>query len=440
MKCPVIELLSLVSWFIQIHFAKYRDPMIDSIFAFESTRARQRNAPLFVEREEFLCSMMLQGTSKQRLRSLAAMLLHIVRIMNLQTLRVVELSEIEEAALVWVADTQFNNRNGQTKSTSLYVYAATKWLGFHGRVRATSSRIEPDDSYREQFVDYLTNVKGLSPGTIRSTQQRVRAFMKWNTEHQRPLARVTLKEIDEYLLAKTRTGYLPRSIASVCSALRLFFTFAEARKWNTTKIATAIHSPRIPRYESEPKGPIWQDVRRMLDHDFGTRPADLRAAAVLSLCAVYGLRNSEIIRLKLSDFDWLNEILTVRRAKSGKIQQFPIQREVGDKVIEYLKSARPRCGCRHLFLSLRPPYRRLNDGALWVVVAKRMKSLEIPSRNFGPHALRHACATHLLHEGSSLPEIAQFLGHSDLKSVGVYAKHDIQALKDVADFSLAALL
>jgi integrase len=65
---------------------------------------------------------------------------------------------------------------------------------------------------------------------------------------------------------------------------------------------------------------------------------------------------------------------------------------------------------------------------LWVIVASRMKSLEIKSKNFGAHSLRHACATQLLHEGSSLPEIAEFLGHRDLKSVSIYAKHDIEAL------------
>jgi len=146
------------------------------------------------------------------------------------------------------------------------------------------------------------------------------------------------------------------------------------------------------------------------------------------------------VRLKLSDFDWMNEILTIKRAKSGRVQQFPIQFEVGEKIIRYLKHARPRCACRNLFVSLKPPYRPVDPTALWVVVASRMKRLEIKSRNFGAHSLRHACATQLLHEGSSLPDIAEFLGHRDLKSVSVYAKHDIHALKEVATFSLAGLL
>jgi site-specific recombinase XerD len=65
---------------------------------------------------------------------------------------------------------------------------------------------------------------------------------------------------------------------------------------------------------------------------------------------------------------------------------------------------------------------------------------QITSLRFrGPHALRHACATHLLREGASLKEIADFLGHRDSKSVGLYAKYDTRLLRQVAAFGLSGL-
>jgi len=180
-------------------------------------------------------------------------------------------------------------------------------------------------------------------------------------------------------------------------------------------------------------------IRRLLDHDFGTKPADVRAEAIMSLCSIYALRSYEVVRLKLSDFDWANEIITIQRAKSGRVQQFPIQLEVGEKLIRYLKQVRPRCKCRNLFVSLKPPYRPVGTTILWVIIASRMKALGIQSKNFGAHSLRHACATQLLRDGTSLPDIAEFLGHSDLKSVSIYAKYDVEALRKVADFSLAGI-
>lgn len=384
--------------------------------------------------------MLKEGTSKVRLRSLGAMLLHVVRTMDIHELRTIDPEEIERGALLWVADKEHNNRNGQPKSTELYIYVATKWLKFHGRLPDRRIRNEPDDTHVEQFVSYLLNVKGISPTSVNTRRLRVASYLRWNSSNHLVLESVTANDVDRYLLERLDAGYKPKSMASLCRDLRSFFHFAEHQKLNTTRIAVAIQSPRVPRYNSEPKGPRWQDVRRLLDHDFGSKPSDLRAAAVVCLSGIYGLRNSEVIRLKLSDFDWRNEILTIKRAKTGKIQQFPIQFEVGEKILAYLKHGRPKCPQRTLFVSLRPPYRVVHPSGFWVVVSNRMKKLGIESKTFGTHALRHACATHLLRDGSSLPEIAHFHGHSDLKSVSIYAKHDIEALKQIANFSLAGFL
>ena len=96
-------------------------------------------------------------------------------------------------------------------------------------------------------------------------------------------------------------------------------------------------------------------------------------------------------------------------AKRGRTQQFPIQFEVGEAIIRYLQNARPHCSCRNLFVTLFGPYRPLES--LWAVVSTRMKKLGIKAQNLGPHSLRHACATELLRKGTSLKDIADFLGH-----------------------------
>src|SRR5882757_2283955 len=78
--------------------------MIDKIFTFESTRARQRRAPLLREREEFLTHLHEQGTSFRRLKSIAAMLLQIIRILPLESPRPVDVYEVKEAADSWKND------------------------------------------------------------------------------------------------------------------------------------------------------------------------------------------------------------------------------------------------------------------------------------------------------------------------------------------------
>jgi hypothetical protein len=59
---------------------------------------------------------------------------------------------------------------------------------------------------------------------------------------------------------------------------------------------------------------------------------------------------------------------------------------------------------------------------------------------YGPHALRHSCATHLLAEGVSLKEIADHLGHVSLTATQMYAKVDLPALHEVGALPLTGLV
>jgi integrase len=97
--------------------------------------------------------------------------------------------------------------------------------------------------------------------------------------------------------------------------------------------------------------------------------------------------------------DWANEKISVRRFKQGKTQTYPLTTEAGNALLRYLKDVRPRSAHREIFLTLRQPYRPVSVGAMSSMVQKEQKRLGLRSRHFGPHALRHACATRLLAEG-----------------------------------------
>jgi integrase/recombinase XerD len=74
------------------------------------------------------------------------------------------------------------------------------------------------------------------------------------------------------------------------------------------------------------------------------------------------------------------------------------------------------------------------------LVATRMKALNIQCPRRGPHALRHACAAHLVAEGLSLKQIGDHLGHRSPDATRTYAKVDLAGLRQVAAFDLGGLL
>jgi integrase len=140
----------------------------------------------------------------------------------------------------------------------------------------------------------------------------------------------------------------------------------------------------------------------------------------------------------LEDFDWENELLFVARPKTGEKAEYPLSRVVGDAVLRYLQEVRPRTNHREVFLTLSAPFRPLRTG-LWAIVASRLRPLGVSIPHYGPHALRHACATRLLDRGLSIKEIADHLGHRDPDSTRIYAKVDLHGLRQVADFDLGGL-
>ena len=136
-----------------------------------------------------------------------------------------------------------------------------------------------------------------------------------------------------------------------------------------------------------------------------------------------------------------------RRTGRGQLVEISMQEaclavspEVGEALLTYLKDERPICKSRYVFVTLRPPFRRVGTQSIQNMVSRRMKMLGVQSKKMGPHSLRHACATQLLRKGMSLREIADFLGHRDLRSVSIYAKLDVRALRKVADFTLMEIL
>lgn len=131
----------------------------------------------------------------------------------------------------------------------------------------------------------------------------------------------------------------------------------------------------------------------------------------------------------------------IRRSKNPKSQEFPLSHTVGNAILCYLEKVRP-CNCqyRELFITLLPPHTPLSGSAIYAMVKKRLKSLNIILEHYGPHALRHACATHLINEGISLKEISDYLGHQSLESTRIYAKVDLVNLRKVAEIDLADLL
>jgi integrase/recombinase XerD len=246
-------------------------------------------------------------------------------------------------------------------------------------------------------------------------------------------------QVDDALVRAIQEGRLARiSIHTYASALRAFFRYAEANGWCRRGLADSLRGPRLFAREGLPSAPSWEDVRRLLAATEGDEPQAARDRAILLLLATYGCRAGEVVRLRLGDIDWQRELIHFPRPKTRRTQTYPLAASVACALVRYLK-VRPRSPHREVFLRLVAPIRPLDSSSVWWVVAPRFHALGVSLRHCGPHALRHACATHLLKQGFTLQQIGDYLGHRDSETTQMYAKVDIDGLRAVADFDLGGL-
>ncbi len=412
--------------------------LIERLFRRNDARKRHMNAPLLQEREEYLMSLMHQGSIQKRVRQVAGALLRVIQVMDISSLRLVEPSEIEAAGERWLADPTASLRKPAGEiSVREFRREAMNWFRFHQILAPKTDVPKPYGDILSRYRIYVNLT--LFPSTARLYFRWASLFLTMTEAFQPNLLQLSTVDIDRFLDSKRSAGYKPRSVASVCVALRYFLRFTENHGWTTSKLSMAIKSPRVRRYDSQTRGPRWSDVRKLLD-GCGHGRADIRARAIISLFAIYALRASEVANLNLSDLNWTDETITIRRGKSRMVQRFPLQCEVGEAILAYLRRCRPQCSSKLLFVTLSPPYRRVCVASIGDIIRDRMRRLKIKAPSMGAHSLRHSCATELLRKGVPLAAIADFLGHQDLSSISVYAKPSAQSLRDVASASLAGLL
>ena len=415
--------------------------MFDQLFERSHALARQRAGPLVAERLGYLRHLADQGMTRKTLRAVAYYLLIVAKYLHLADRpdEAVTGAEIVEKARRWASRPP--RRKQRPSARARFIWHATQWLSFLGRLQEPPTQTSPHAKLIAAFADYLHRERSLSPQTIYHRCWAVQRFLDRLAPSPDTLREISITQIDETLVEKvTSGGYARVTVQTLATNLRSFFLFAEMRGWCRRGLAAAIMAPRVFPQEALPAGPSWDEVQRLLATTEGDHPTNVRDRAILMLLTVYGLRAGEVAHLHLEDFDWEAELLCVTRSKTQRTRTYPLSHTVGEAVLRYLREVRPHSACREVFLTRRAPVRPLFRGGVTELVIRRMQSLGLSLPHYGPHALRHACATHLLSQGLSLKEIGDHLGHRLPDTTRIYAKVDLRGLRQVADFDLGGLL
>lgn len=419
-------------------------PLFCQLFERQHALRRHTSAPLLEERLLYLQYWFDHGAQLSTLRRIAQYLLQIMEYLQFFSLRTVTIEEIEKAAKQWANSETVKKRKGNYSrfAKARFINDSTLWLDMLNCLQKPQEQPFPFQDLLNKYLDYLLQERGLSKNTTYTRFSQLKGFFLRIGMECETLETLTPLIIDEIVTAKhDEDGYSRVSVQGYASVIRSFLRYAEEQNLCRKGLSDTVKSPRVYGQESLPSSPLWDDIQKIVENSRTDCLTDIRDHAILQILAVYGLRSSEITGLCLKDIDWKNERFYLRRSKRSKPQIFPLINSVGNAILRYLQQVRANdCRLKEVFVSRKAPYRSLSTTAVYQIVNRRLKPLNLNIKHQGPHCLRHGCATHLINEGFSLKEISDHLGHQELETTRIYAKVDLLNLRKVAEMDWGDLL
>jgi integrase/recombinase XerD len=277
------------------------------------------------------------------------------------------------------------------------------------------------------FLDMMAAERGAGKNTL-SAYGRDLADFTASLAARRSVATATTDDIRTYLGALAKRGMQPATVARRLSAIRQLYRFLYAEGQRKDDPAAVLEGPK--RGRPLPKTLTLDEVDRLLraagQCDPQAPPAvrlrTARLACLVELLYATGLRVSELVALPVSAARRDARVVVVR-GKGNKDRMVPLNDAAKAAMAHYLallEDAGSRdAGVKWLFPSFGDSGHLTRQH-----FARELKALAaaagLRATQLSPHVLRHAFASHLLHNGADLRVVQTLLGHADISTTQIY--------------------
>lgn len=273
----------------------------------------------------------------------------------------------------------------------------------------------------KSYLQYLVTLKYSSRTVISHKHALNRLFSFLTAQKITRFADVTLKDLEAYRLDLIDKKYAGESISAYLRAVRKLFQHLEETGQIFINPAGNLVIPRVK--EKLQPIPTQEEMETLLALPDVSTPTGIRDRAVIETFYSTGVRLTELTSMNVHDTDLKQGRIKVT-GKGSKQRVVPLGRKAVSWTARYLKQVRPE------FLRRKP-----DQPALWLGFQGRRINHLIVERfisEYGkkagirqpvtPHALRRACATHMLRNGAHPVQIQMLLGHSTLRALSRYLR------------------
>jgi len=295
------------------------------------------------------------------------------------------------------------------------------------------------------FLDMLAAEQGAGDNTLDAYRRDLTDFSEFLGHLGQDFAGAETQGLRDYLADLDARGFKSSSVARRLSAMRHLFRFLLNERIRSDDPAAILSGPK--RGRGLPKVLSISDVDRLLVHakalseaTEASAPQRLRAMRLYCLLEVLyatGLRVSELVALPRSASRRDARMIVVR-GKGNKERLVPLNEPSRQAMTAYLAAME----------ALKPEKKKNAASSKWLFpsfgesghltrqhFARDLKELAaaagLAPRLVSPHVLRHAFASHLLHNGADLRIVQTLLGHTDISTTQIYTHVVEERLKSL---------
>jgi len=308
-----------------------------------------------------------------------------------------------------------------------------------------TSKTATDSKLTNLFLDMLAAEQGAGVNTLDAYRRDLTDFSEFLGRKGQNFAGAGTDVLRDYLADLDVRGFKSSSVARRLSAMRHLFRFLLNERIRSEDPAAILSGPK--RGRGLPKVLSIADVDRMLTRAKELTEAEnaspqqrlraMRLYCLLEVLYATGLRVSELVALPLSASRRDARMIVVR-GKGNKERLVPLNEASRQAMADYLAAMQ----------ALRPEKKKNDAASKWLFpsfgesghltrqhFARDLKELAAASglapRLVSPHVLRHAFASHLLHNGADLRIVQTLLGHTDISTTQIYTHVVEERLKSL---------
>jgi integrase/recombinase XerD len=296
-----------------------------------------------------------------------------------------------------------------------------------GTVRAKAAGRHSDERLVALYLDMLAAERGAGGNTLAAYGRDLSDFTAYLSTRRRSVANAATDDLRAYLTDLAKRGMTPATVARRLSAIRQLYRFLYAEGRRKDDPAAVLEGPK--RARPLPKTLSLAEVERLLQTAAAVDPKlppamQLRAARLACLVEMLyatGLRVSELVALPISAARKDARVIVVR-GKGNKERLVPLNDAAKRATANYLallKQSGTDAQSKWLFPSFGESGHLTRQH-----LARELKALAaaagLRAAQVSPHVLRHAFASHLLHNGADLRVVQTLLGHADISTTQIY--------------------